>query len=370
MSESESIISLRGLTKRFGASTVAVDRVDLDIREGEFFALLGPSGCGKTTLLRMLAGLEMPSEGELLIDDRDMAGVAPNRRPVNMVFQSYAVFPHMNVEDNVAYGLKVTGTPRDEARTRVREALELVQLGGFGKRRPDQLSGGQRQRVALARALVKQPRVLLLDEPLSALDAKLREAMQLELVRLQHAVGITFVIVTHDQDEALSVADRVAVMNEGRVCQLAPPRELYERPSSRFVADFIGKMNLYKGTIHAAPDGAPGTVMVDVEGVGQLTLPPGNDYHALPPGGETGIAVRPEKVRLHGERPAGGGFAVQASVQNVAYHGAESHVYLVTEAGARIAATVPNATRDARLMSAGEQRWVSWSPHDTLVLLD
>ena len=359
------IISLRGITKRFGASVVAVDGVDLDIREGEFFALLGPSGCGKTTLLRMLAGFEVPSEGELLIDGKDMVGVPPNRRPVNMVFQSYAVFPHMNVEDNVAYGLKVTGAPRDETASRVREALELVQLDGYGKRRPDQLSGGQRQRVALARALVKHPRVLLLDEPLSALDAKLREAMQLELVRLQHAVGITFVIVTHDQDEALSVADRIAVMNEGRVCQLAPPKELYERPNSTFVADFIGKMNLYRGTIRVTAGG----MTADIEGVGEIALAPEDGQNNAPHGGQTGIAVRPEKVRLHNERPSGG-FAVQASVQNVAYHGAESHVYLLTQAGERIAATVPNATRDARPMSAGEQRWVSWSPGDTLVLPD
>ncbi len=223
----KSIISIRSITKRFGAAVVAVDNVSLDIAEGEFFALLGPSGCGKTTLLRMLAGFETPTEGAILIDGRDMVDVPPNRRPVNMVFQSYAVFPHMTVAQNVAYGLKVTGVPRPEIDDRVAEALSLVLLGGLEQRKPDQLSGGQRQRVALARALVKRPRVLLLDEPLSALDAKLREAMQLELVRLQHSVGITFVIVTHDQDEALSMADRVSVMDQGRVLQVASPSELY-----------------------------------------------------------------------------------------------------------------------------------------------
>ncbi|MDH3912069.1 MAG: ATP-binding cassette domain-containing protein, partial [Rhodospirillales bacterium] len=202
MAEGQPIIRIREVTKRFGQTVTAVDDVSLDIHEGEFFALLGPSGCGKTTLLRMIAGFETPSEGQILIDGQDMSKVAPNRRPINMVFQSYAVFPHMTVADNVGYGLKVTNVPKAEIRERAEEALELVKLGGLGGRKPDQLSGGQRQRVALARALVKRPKVLLLDEPLSALDAKLREAMQLELVRLQHAVGITFVIVTHDQNEA------------------------------------------------------------------------------------------------------------------------------------------------------------------------
>ena len=246
------IIEISNVTKRFGSVVTAVDDVTLDIQPGEFFALLGPSGCGKTTLLRMLAGFETPTTGEVRIAGKDMAGVPPNRRDVNMVFQSYAVFPHMTVAENVGYGLKVTATPRAEIESRVEEALGLVQLEGYGERKPDQLSGGQRQRVALARALVKKPQVLLLDEPLSALDAKLREAMQLELVGLQHAVGITFVIVTHDQDEALSMADRIAVMDSGRVRQVAPPEELYEFPSSRFVADFIGKMNLFQGEASSA----------------------------------------------------------------------------------------------------------------------
>ena len=246
------IIEVRGVTKRFGAGEPAVDSVDLEIPEGELFALLGPSGCGKTTLLRMLAGFETPTAGEIRIDGADVAGVPPNRRPVNMVFQSYAVFPHMSVFDNVAYGLKVTGVAAAERRERVREALGLVRLDGLEARKPDQLSGGQRQRVALARALVKRPRVLLLDEPLSALDAKLREAMRLELVNLRIAVGITFVFVTHDQDEALSMADRIAVMERGRVRQVADPATLYEHPSCRFVADFIGKVNLFEGTVRAS----------------------------------------------------------------------------------------------------------------------
>jgi spermidine/putrescine ABC transporter ATP-binding subunit len=244
----EPIIRIEGATKRFG-STAAVDDVSLEIAANEFFALLGPSGCGKTTLLRLLAGLERAGEGRILIDGEDMAGVPPNRRPVNMVFQSYAVFPHMSVAQNVAYGLKVTGVRRAEIQGRVAEALAMVRLDGLDERRPDQLSGGQRQRVALARALIKRPKVLLLDEPLSALDRKLREEMQLELVRLQREVGITFLIVTHDQEEALSMADRIGVMDRGRLLQVAPPQELYESPSCHMVADFIGKMNLFPGRV-------------------------------------------------------------------------------------------------------------------------
>ena len=233
------IIEIRNVSKRFGKVT-AVDNISLDIRAGDFFVLLGPSGCGKTTLLRMIAGFEMPTEGQIIIDGQDMSLVPPNKRPVNMVFQSYAVFPHMNVTDNVGYGLRISGISKAETRDRVAEALELVKLGGFEDRMPDQMSGGQRQRVALARSLVMRPKVLLLDEPLSALDAKLRAQMQFELADLQDKVGITFVTVTHDQDEALSMASRVAVINKGEVAQLAPPSDLYEYPANRFVADFVG----------------------------------------------------------------------------------------------------------------------------------
>jgi spermidine/putrescine transport system ATP-binding protein/putrescine transport system ATP-binding protein len=241
------IIQIRNVSKRFGKVT-AVDNISLDIRAGEFFVLLGPSGCGKTTLLRMIAGFELPTEGQILIDGQDMSLVPPNKRPVNMVFQSYAVFPHMNVTDNVGYGLRISGVPKGEIRDRVAEALELVKLGGFEDRMPDQMSGGQRQRVALARSLVMRPKVLLLDEPLSALDAKLRAQMQFELADLQDKVGITLVTVTHDQDEALSMASRVAVINKGEVAQLAPPSDLYEYPANRFVADFVGSVNIFEGT--------------------------------------------------------------------------------------------------------------------------
>ena len=302
------IVEIRGVTKRFGAGRPAVDSVDLEIPRGELFALLGPSGCGKTTLLRMLAGFETPTAGEIRIDGADVAGVPPNRRPVNMVFQSYAVFPHMSVFDNVAYGLKVTGAPVAERRERVREALGLVRLDGLEARKPDQLSGGQRQRVALARALVKRPRVLLLDEPLSALDAKLREAMRLELVNLRIAVGITFVFVTHDQDEALSMADRIAVMEHGRVRQVADPAALYEYPSCRFVADFIGKVNLFEASASAGRD-REGRLVLEVPGARRPPRPPpgaraaGRDRGRGPPGEAPSRRIAPgcgDRVRGDG----------------------------------------------------------------------
>jgi len=355
------IVEIRGVTKRFGAGEPAVDSVDLEIPEGELFALLGPSGCGKTTLLRMLAGFETPTTGEIRIDGTDVAGVPPNRRPVNMVFQSYAVFPHMSVFDNVAYGLKVTGVPAAERRERVREALGLVRLDGLEARKPDQLSGGQRQRVALARALVKRPRVLLLDEPLSALDAKLRETMRLELVNLRIAVGITFVFVTHDQDEALSMADRIAVMEHGRVRQVADPATLYEHPSCRFVADFIGKVNLFEGTVRDAGDGE---LVLDVPGLGSLRVP-----HPKRERGELGVAVRPEKIRLGETRPDAG-FSFEATVEDFAYYGSETHLFLVTEGGVRLSATVPNTDRGPVRVERGARRFVSWRPSDTLVLTE
>jgi spermidine/putrescine ABC transporter ATP-binding subunit len=362
MTERQSIISIKNVSKRFGDVVTAVDDVSLEITEGEFFALLGPSGCGKTTLLRMLAGFEIPSEGTITIDDQDMQGVDPNRRPVNMVFQSYAVFPHMKVFDNVAYGLKVTGVAKAEIKERVEEALGLVQLEGFGNREPDQLSGGQRQRVALARALVKRPRVLLLDEPLSALDAKLREAMQLELVRLQHTVGITFIIVTHDQDEALSMADRVAVMEVGKVRQIAPPGELYEYPVSRFVADFIGKMNLFEGRVMSSRDGV---LEVEISGLGRFSVP--HDGHAS---GDIGVAIRPEKLRVSMQQPGQSCVSFPALLDNVAYHGSESHMFFTTESGATLAATVQNDSRTKAHGMVGERMWVSWIAGDTLILAE
>jgi spermidine/putrescine ABC transporter ATP-binding subunit len=357
------IIRIDAVSKRFGRM-VAVDQVSLEIRRNEFFALLGPSGCGKTTLLRMLAGFESASAGRILLDGDDMAGVVPNRRPVNMVFQSYAVFPHMSVADNVAYGLKVSGTPAAEVAPRVTEALAMVRLDGLGQRRPDQLSGGQRQRVALARALIKRPKVLLLDEPLSALDKKLREEMQLELVRLQHEVGITFVIVTHDQEEALSMADRIAVMDKGRILQVAPPDELYEQPNCRMVADFIGTTNLFPGRVLG--QGAGG-LRIAAEGLGEVELA----ANGAAGRGEVGIAVRPEKVEISHERPAGGLIALPGTVAQLAYFGDYSHVYVETGVGLRITCYRTNRSRRAaEPLTVGDPCWVSWHPADCILLTE
>ena len=356
------IVSIQNVSKHFG-KIAAVDDVSLEIGEGEFFALLGPSGCGKTTLLRMLAGFEIPTSGRIVIDGQEMEGIDPNRRPVNMVFQSYAVFPHMTVADNVGYGLKVTGVPRAKIEERVKEALALVKLTGFERRMPNQLSGGQRQRVALARALIKRPKVLLLDEPLSALDAKLREAMQLELVRLKNLVGITFIIVTHDQDEALSMANRIAVMDRGRVAQVASPAELYEFPNSRFVADFIGKINLLEARVAGMERGR---LLADAAGVGRVAVPFAGTAHS-----DIGLAVRPEKVRLERSEPMDGRLKLRGRVKEIAYYGDESHVFIEDGAGLVLTANIPN---DARTMqgpvAVGDEVWASWAPADTLVLTE
>ncbi len=362
-SHKKPIISIRNVTKRFGETVTAVDNACFEIGEGEFFALLGPSGCGKTTLLRMLAGFEYPTEGEIVIDDHVMEGVDPNKRPVNMVFQSYAVFPHMTVARNVGYGLRVTGVPKPEIDSRVREALALVKMESYGERMPSQLSGGQRQRVALARALVKRPKVLLLDEPLSALDAKLREAMQLELVRLQKSVGITFVIVTHDQDEALSMANRIAVMESGQVKQIAPPAELYEFPNCRFVADFIGKMNLFEGRVVGAGGGG---VQIEVQGLNRIAVPFDGGAN-----GEVGVAIRPEKVLVSAQEPSADRIRVRGRVREVAYYGNESHIFVDNPTGVVINANLPNDRRSTTpSITIGDELWLSWVPEDTLVLTE
>ena len=359
----DAIVSIKNVTKRFGSSVVAVDNVSVDIKPNEFFALLGPSGCGKTTLLRMIAGLENPTDGEITIDGIEMSRVPPNKRPVNMVFQSYAVFPHMTVEDNVAYGLRVTGVPADETRTRVGEALEMVKMSHLAARKPNQLSGGQRQRVALARALVKRPKVLLLDEPLSALDAKLREQMQLELATLQTQVGITFIIVTHDQDEALSMADRIAVMDAGHIRQIATPGRLYESPESRFVADFIGKVNLLDGKATGVNGG---TMSIDVPKLGKFDVPTAK---GITSGSAVALAIRPEKLHISKEEPGATSFKAHGKIAAWAYYGDTSHMYVDTAGGVRLSVTIQNATRTTvDNMDVGDQVWLSWAPSDTLVL--
>ncbi len=366
------IISFRDITKRWG-STVAVDNVSLDIEPGEFFALLGPSGCGKTTLLRMLAGLEVPSEGHVLIDGQDMGDIPPNKRAVNMVFQSYAVFPHMTVADNVAYGLKIDRVPQAERGKRVREALDLVQLGHLAERMPDQLSGGQRQRVALSRALVKKPKVLLLDEPLSALDAKLREAMRFELSQLQKKVGITFIMVTHDQDEALAIASRIAVMNKGSIAQLGTPSDLYEFPASRFVADFIGSVNMFEGTlINDKPDEAiVACPELDPHKVHVPHSVSGQESSAV------WVAIRPEKMTLHKDADAPPSVpecppahnVAKGEIKEISYLGDISIYHVLLANGRLIRISRPNRSRwDQDSFDWGEKVWVSWGGSSPVVL--
>ena len=365
----KAIIRINSLSKNFGAIQ-AVDGVSLEIQAGEFFALLGPSGCGKTTLLRMLAGLEIPSAGSIVIDGEDMSRVPANRRPINTVFQSYALFPHLSVLDNVGYGLKVTGISAAEVGDRADAALGLVKLEGYGARMPDQLSGGQRQRVALARALVKRPKVLLLDEPLSALDAKLREAMRHELVNLQETVGITFIIVTHDQEEALSMADRIAVMDRGCVHQVAPPAQLYEFPANRFVADFIGSVNLFEGIVSAV-DGAEMTVHAVL-----LAAPLRISQHKrFAPGTRVWVAIRPEKINM-AKLEAGPALRlgdknqVEGIVEEITYRGDFSiyHVRIARPNGL-VKVAAPNFDRATLRPFTWEDRvLLRWSSNSGVVL--
>jgi spermidine/putrescine transport system ATP-binding protein len=373
MSESDTIIRVEEVTKRYGKVT-AVDRVTLEIPRGEFFALLGPSGCGKTTLLRMLAGFEMPSEGKIFIDGVDMSTIPPNKRPVNMVFQSYAVFPHMSVFDNVAYGLKFDNVAKADQYVRVMAALADVKLDHLAERKPDQMSGGQRQRVALARALVKKPKVLLLDEPLSALDAKLREAMRFELAELQDKVGITFVMVTHDQDEALAMAGRCAVMDRGKLMQTATPSNLYEFPANKFVADFIGSVNMFEGTLEVdEPDHA---IVQSEELGGRIFF----DHGVTGAGGEKmWVGIRPEKIELL-KREEGGapptpedapsGCNVTAgTVRQISYLGSESVYEIDLINGRRMQVSRPNLSRwDQEDFTWDDEVWLRWHG-DSPVLL-
>ncbi|MBM3517389.1 MAG: ABC transporter ATP-binding protein [Alphaproteobacteria bacterium] len=358
-------IRVVGVSKSFG-SYAAIDNVSLDIYRGEFFALLGPSGCGKTTLLRMLAGLEFPTAGRIEIDGSDMTRVPPYERPVNMMFQSYALFPHMSVEQNVAFGLKQEGCPRSEIARRVREMLALVQLEPFAKRRPHQLSGGQRQRVALARCLVKRPKMVLLDEPLAALDKKLREKTQFELINIQEQVGITFVIVTHDQAEAMTVASRIGVMERGRIVQVATPAEIYEAPASRYVAEFIGDVNLFEGRLL---DTANGTARIRCDDAACDFLV--EQTVNAEPGATVWLALRPEKLAIDLASPEAGAVnQLSGTVLDIGYLGSLSvyHVQLAT--GKQVTAVETNRARLVRRpISWNDQVHLTASPEAAVVLL-
>ena len=332
-------VRLEGVVKRFGDVT-AVERVDLDIREGEFFSMLGPSGSGKTTTLRMIAGFELPTEGRILLHGQDVTNRAPFERDVNTVFQDYALFPHMTVGENVGYGLLVKKVPKADRAVRVAEALRMVRLEGYEKRKPGQLSGGQRQRVALARALVNRPRVLLLDEPLGALDLKLREEMQIELHQIQHEVGITFIYVTHDQDEALTMSDRIAVFNQGRIEQVGAPAVVYERPATRFVAGFVGTSNLLTGPAAEALIGRPGV-----------------------------FTVRPEKIRIHepGEGARNDEYGAEGTIRSVVYLGSDTRYYVVLDAGGELVVTQQNLTTSSTeaLEQQGRAVRLAWKRQHT-----
>jgi len=347
------LLQIDGITKRFGPIT-AVDRISLEVKDSEFFAILGPSGCGKTTLLRVIAGFEAPDEGRVRLAGADITELKANRRPVNLMFQSYALFPHMTVFGNVAYGLEMEGLQGAALKSRVTEALAMVRMTDFTARKPSQLSGGQRQRVALARALVKRPKVLLLDEPLGALDRKLREQMQIELKRLQQDTGIAFVVVTHDQEEALTLADRIALLDRGRIVQLATPRELYDKPVNRFAADFIGLMNFIDGTVVGSAFDAPG--------LGRLPAPNGVAD------GPAALAIRPERVRL---AEITDGTAISGQVEGAAFLGQDviAHITVPNLARpivARLAAGHPLSAKLAR----GQQVWLNWQADQAVILRD
>jgi putrescine transport system ATP-binding protein len=355
-------IRFENVTKRFG-DFVAVDDLSLTIYEREFFALLGASGCGKTTLLRMLGGFEQPTSGRILLDGQDLRGVPPYRRPVNMMFQSYALFPHMTVEGNIAFGLKQDGMPKAEIAERVAQMLKLVKLEQFAKRKPHQLSGGQRQRVALARSLAKRPKVLLLDEPLGALDKKLREETQFELMDLQHDLGLTFIVVTHDQEEAMTMADRIAIMEKGEVMQVATPAEIYEAPASRFVADFVGSINMFEGSFLEA--GAAGRIR-DVSGTEFSVAEAGSARGASD---TVWLAIRPEKVRVSRERPDGAENALQGEIWDIAYLG-DMTVYNVKLDDGRIvkASTINSLRKLEDALTWHDRAWISFSADAGVVL--
>jgi putrescine transport system ATP-binding protein len=356
-------IAIENVTKRFGDFT-AVNNLSLSIYEREFFALLGASGCGKSTLLRMLAGFDEPTSGRILLDGQDLRGIPPYRRPVNMMFQSYALFPHMTVEQNIAFGLKQEGMPKPEIEKRVADMLKLVKLTQFAKRKPHQLSGGQRQRVALARSVAKRPKVLLLDEPLGALDKKLREETQFELMDLQQELGLTFVVVTHDQEEAMTMADRIAILDKGQVMQVATPAEVYEAPGSRFVAGFVGNINMFEGKV-AGRNGAGVNISVGDTG---MTIRSDSGAE-VPAGTDVAFAIRPEKIAVSSKKPAEGLNAAEGEIFDLAYLGDMTVYHVRLASGQVIKASSLNASRVTEdPLTWNDRAWISFRPDAGVVL--
>jgi putrescine transport system ATP-binding protein len=356
-------VRLEAVTKRFG-DFVAVNNVSLTVFQGEIFCLLGGSGCGKTTLLRMLAGFEKPSSGKLYIDGEEMTDTPPYERPVNMMFQSYALFPHMSVEKNVAFGLEQEALTRAQITSRVAEMLDIVKMGQFARRKPHQLSGGQRQRVALARALIKRPKLLLLDEPLGALDRKLREHTQFELINIQERLGVTFIVVTHDQKEAMTLASRIGVMDQGRIVPVGSPSDIYEFPASKFVADFIGSVNMFEGRL---TEDEPDHVRIQCEELGGIVYV--DHGISSPPGATVWAAIRPEKINIARTGPETQENGVRGIVQEVAYMG-DSSIYLVKlDSGKLVRVTRPNIVRHADdRISWDETVYLSWHASSPVVL--
>lgn len=366
--EATPFIQIKNLSKNFDG-TPAVANVDLNIYQGELFTILGGSGCGKSTLLRMLAGFETPSAGQIIIDGKDMAEIPAYDRPVNMMFQSYAVFPHMTVAQNISYGLKKDGIEKSQIKNRVNEMLELVQLSELGKRKPHQLSGGQRQRVALARALIKKPKVLLLDEPLAALDKKLREQTQFELMNLQYELGITFVVVTHDQEEAMTLSSRVAVMNEGRFIQIGTPSQVYESPNNKFVADFFGTINFFNATVQNANQDSK-VLCATLEKTGtKLDAKFDGNIHA---GAQITIGVRPEKISITKNNPEGENLTItKGVVEDLAYYGNRSIYRIRSQSGRIIQVSAQNFTRSEQLaLEWDDEVYLSWNSSCNVVLTE